>query len=68
MQLWEMRMRRQDTKFEAEDAELLVLSRPLFHRIEAYKAYTNMPGYDLVARNPPILGRRTARPKSSLTP
>jgi hypothetical protein len=45
-------MPRQDTRLEAEGAEFLVLSQLLLHRIEAYKAYTNMPGYDLVATNP----------------
>ena len=42
-------MPRQNTKLEAEGAEFLVLSQLLLQRIEAYKAYTNMPGYDLVA-------------------
>jgi len=45
-------MPRQDTKLEAEGAEFLVLSHLLLNRIEAYKTYTNMPGYDLVATNP----------------
>ena len=44
-------MPRQDTKLEAEGAEFLVLSQLLLQRIEAYKAYTKMPGYDLVATN-----------------
>jgi hypothetical protein len=47
-----MQMARQDTKLEAEGAEFLVLSHLLMNRIEAYKTYTNMPGYDLVATNP----------------
>jgi hypothetical protein len=45
-------MPRQDTKLEAEGAEFLVLGELLLHRIPAYKTYTNMPGYDLVATNP----------------
>jgi hypothetical protein len=48
----ERQMPRQDTKLEAEGAEFLVLSHLLLNRIEAYKTYTNMPGYDLVATNP----------------
>jgi hypothetical protein len=45
-------MARQDTKLEAEGAEFLVLGQLLIHGIPAYKTYTNMPGYDLVATNP----------------
>lgn len=45
-------MKRQDTKLESEGAEFLVLGHLLLHRIVAYKTYTNMPGYDLVATNP----------------
>ena len=45
-------MPRQDTKLEAEGAEFLVLSQLLLQRIPTYNAYTNMPGYDLVATNP----------------
>lgn len=45
-------MPRQDTKLESEGAEFLVLGQLLLHRIPAYKTYTNMPGYDLVATNP----------------
>ncbi|MBM4928273.1 hypothetical protein HYO35_22235 [Vibrio parahaemolyticus] len=45
-------MARQDTRLESEGAEFLVLGQLLIHRISAYKTYTNMPGYDLVAVNP----------------
>lgn len=43
---------RLDTRLEAEGAEFLVLGHLLLERIPAYKTYTNMPGYDLVATNP----------------
>lgn len=43
---------RLDTRLESEGAEFLVLGRLLVERIPAYKTYTNMPGYDLVATNP----------------
>jgi hypothetical protein len=42
-------MPRQDTKLESEGAEFLVLGQLLIEGIPAYKAYTNMRGYDLVA-------------------
>ena len=45
-------MERQDTRLESEGAEFLVLGQLLINRIVAYKTYTNMPGYDLVATNP----------------
>ena len=45
-------MARQDTRLESEGAEFLVLGQFLIHKIAAYKTYTNMPGYDLVATNP----------------
>lgn len=45
-------MLRLDTRLESEGAEFLVLGQLLLHRIAAYKTYTNMPGYDLVATNP----------------
>lgn len=44
--------KRLDTRLESEGAEFLVLGQLLIHRISAYKTYTNMPGYDLVATNP----------------
>jgi len=40
---------RLDTKLEAEAAEFFVLAHLLLHRISAYKAYVNFPGYDLIA-------------------
>jgi hypothetical protein len=40
---------RLDTKLEAEAAEFLVLGHLLLHRISAFKAYVNFPGYDLIA-------------------
>lgn len=45
-------MPRQNTRIEAEGAEFLVLGQLLIAGIAAYKAYTNMKGYDLVATNP----------------
>lgn len=45
-------MPRLDTKLESAGAEFLVLGTLLLHRIPAYKTYTNMPGYDLIATNP----------------
>lgn len=45
-------MKRQDTRLESEGAEFLVLGQFLINRIVAYKTYTNMPGYDLVATSP----------------
>ena len=45
-------MTRQDTRLESVGAEFLVLGQLLVHRIAAYKTYTNMPGYDLVATHP----------------
>lgn len=44
--------KRQDTKCESEGAEFLVLGSLMINRIWAYKAYTNMAGYDLIALNP----------------
>lgn len=45
-------MPRQNTRLESEGAEFLVLGHLLIEGIAAYKTYTNMPGYDLVATNP----------------
>ena len=42
---------RLDTKLEAEAAEFLVLGNLLLHKISAFKAYINFPGYDLIAAN-----------------
>lgn len=46
--------KRLDTRLESEGAEFLVLGQLLLHKIAAYKTYTNMPGYDLVATNPEV--------------
>jgi hypothetical protein len=40
---------RLDTKLESEAAEFLVLGHLLLEGISAFKAYTNFPGYDLIA-------------------
>lgn len=45
-------MPRQNTQLESEGAEFLVLGQLLIQGIPSYKAYTNMPGYDLVATDP----------------
>jgi hypothetical protein len=45
-------MGRLDTRLESEAAEFLVLGQLLLNRIPSYKAYTNMPAYDVVATNP----------------
>jgi hypothetical protein len=45
-------MARKNTKLESEGAEFLVLGQLLIHGMSAYKTYTNMPGYDVVAINP----------------
>jgi hypothetical protein len=50
---------RRDTRLEAEGAEFLVLGALLAEGIPAWKAYTNFPGYDIVAGDPQ--GKRTAR-------
>jgi hypothetical protein len=41
-----------DTRLEAEGAEFLVLGSLLAEGISAWKAYTNFPGYDIVAGDP----------------
>ena len=43
---------RQDTKRESEGAEFLVLGNLLVSGISCFKAYTNFPGYDLIAVDP----------------
>jgi hypothetical protein len=45
-------MPRQDTQLESEGAEFLVLGQLLIEGIPAYKTYTNLRGYDLVATWP----------------
>jgi len=47
-------MKRQDTLLAATGAEFLVLGNLLIEGIPAYKSYTNMQGYDLVAYNPEL--------------
>jgi hypothetical protein len=47
-------LKRQDTRLEAEGAEFLVCAHLLIDGIPAYKTYTQMPGYDLVAVNPEL--------------
>ena len=44
-----MKPKRQDTTLESEGAEFLVLGHLLIIGINAYKAYVNYPGYDLIA-------------------
>jgi len=43
---------RLDTRLESQGAEFLVVGELLIRRITAYKTYTNMPGYDVIATNP----------------
>ena len=43
---------RLNTKLEAEGAEFLVLGHVLIENVECSKAYTNYPGYDLIATSP----------------
>jgi hypothetical protein len=45
-------MPRLDTSLESSGAEFLVLGHLLIEGIQAFKAYTNFPGYDLIATNP----------------
>jgi hypothetical protein len=45
-------MPRQDTKLESQGAEFLVLGQLLIEGIPAYKTYTNLRGYGLVATWP----------------
>jgi hypothetical protein len=44
--------KRQDTRLESEGAEFLVLGQLLIEKIPAYKTYTNLRDYDLVATWP----------------
>ncbi|MEN0110158.1 MAG: hypothetical protein AAF805_05505 [Planctomycetota bacterium] len=50
-------MKRRDTKLESEGAEFLVLGHLLTRGVPCYKAYTQTPGYDLLAHSKD--GRRT---------
>lgn len=45
-------MTKLDSSKESAGAEFLVLGHLLTEGIQAYKAYTNFPGYDIVATNP----------------
>ena len=45
-------MPRRNTRLECEGAEFLVLGELLIRGIPGYKAYTNMPGFDVVATDP----------------
>lgn len=44
-------MSRLDTSLESSGAEFLVLGNLLIEGIQAFKTYTNFPGYDLIATN-----------------
>jgi hypothetical protein len=48
----ERQARRLDSKLESEGAEFLVLGLLLVEGIQATKAYTRFPGYDLLAFSP----------------
>ncbi len=45
-------MTRLNTSLESTGAEFLVLGHLLLEGIQASKAYTNFPGYDIIATNP----------------
>jgi hypothetical protein len=42
---------RLDTSLESAGAEFLVLGNLLIEGVQAFKAYTNFPSYDLIATN-----------------
>ena len=44
--------KRLDSRLEAEGAEFLVLAHLLIEGVQAIKAYTRFPGYDLIAADP----------------
>jgi hypothetical protein len=54
-------MPRQNTRLEAQGAEFLVLGQLLVERLQAYKMYVNMPGYDVLVVNPEVKPQRVAR-------
>jgi hypothetical protein len=54
-------MARRNTRLESQGAEFLVLGQLLVEGIPAYKAYVNMPGYDVLALNPDVTPGRLAR-------
>jgi len=45
-------MARLDSSLESAGAEFLVLGHLLIAGIQAFKAYTNFPGYDIIATHP----------------
>ena len=45
-------MTKLNTSIESSGAEFLVLGHLMIEGIQSFKAYTNFPGYDLVATNP----------------
>ena len=45
-------MPRRNTQLESEGAEFLVVGELLIRGVLAYKNYSKMPGYDIVATNP----------------
>ena len=45
-------MARLDSSLESAGAEFLVLGHLLIEGIQAFKAYTNFPGYDIIATHP----------------
>ncbi len=48
---------RLDSSLESAGAEFLVLGSLLAEGVQTFKAYTNNPGYDLIATNPPLACR-----------
>ena len=46
------KLKRLDSRLEAEGAEFLVLAYLLIEGVQAIKAYTRYPGYDLIATDP----------------
>jgi hypothetical protein len=54
-------MPKKNTRLEAEGAEFLVLGHLLVEGLQAYKMYTNMPGYDVLVVNPEATPNRTAK-------
>ena len=61
-----MATKRRDTRLHAEGAEFFVLSQLLIEGIHAFKAYTNFPGWDLIAVNPERKLQQTIQVKSRL--
>jgi hypothetical protein len=60
----ERQRKRLDSKLESEGAEFLVLGLLLVEGIQAMKAYTRFPGYDLLAFNPEKNRQRRIQVKS----